>query len=489
MATTTKDSTTAAKKPTAKKRTPVKAHEPTSTTRTSVVDVMGASTAGLQEIRLEQLSPHPRNPRTDVGDLSDMTASIKAQGIRQPLLVVPHPDTAGVYRIVAGHRRASAAIEAGLVEVPCVVDTDMNETEQLEVMMVENLQRVDLTPFEEAGGYQGLLDLGLDITAISKKTGRARDTVKARLKLGTLDAKVREGVTSKALTMADAITLADIKSKNHGVYQKVVDRLDEGDLPTWVIPGAAKEVEHLERMATMIDKAKASGLKVVKQYRSGMVDIRSLGIKPKAHLECPGALAYITMEYNGPKQTLYCADGQKHHPEEYKARNAVQGRSPEELEEQRQRESNLSAATHARRSWVRTVYTDSSNDARSTRAVLAAMAHVHVKDCIAGQAQMQPDLRVWVVELEGNDAGFEAPKELLDALALAVLSSEERNFPQNLWGLDNRTGSAKQYYAGDNRRAATYLKHLIAAGYPATDFEHDIVDALSASIDDTKADA
>ena len=132
-------------------------------------------------IPTDLIDPHPHNPRRDLGDLTELAASIKAHGIRQNLLLVPmHPDwpceepqywndddgceycaacdTNGRpsnlrYRAVIGHRRLAAAKLAGLAYVPAVIDPTLGEAEQLELMLVENLQRQDLSPIEEAKGY------------------------------------------------------------------------------------------------------------------------------------------------------------------------------------------------------------------------------------------------------------------------------------------------------------------------------------------------
>ena len=91
------------------------------------------------------LDPHPHNPRRDLGDLTELAASIEAQGIRQNLLVVPSPEDGGRFRIVIGHRRAAAARIAGVAHVPAVVDESLSTSEQLVLMGVENVQRAQLT--------------------------------------------------------------------------------------------------------------------------------------------------------------------------------------------------------------------------------------------------------------------------------------------------------------------------------------------------------
>lgn len=102
----------------------------------------------ITEIELSKLVHHPQNPRKDLGDLTELTDSIKASGIMQNLTVVPEDDH---YLVVIGNRRMEAAKLAGLDTAPCAV-VDMTPAEQLSTMMVENMQRSDLTIFEQAAG-------------------------------------------------------------------------------------------------------------------------------------------------------------------------------------------------------------------------------------------------------------------------------------------------------------------------------------------------
>ena len=104
-------------------------------------------------ISMEEIETNPQQPRTTVGDLTELRLSIESKGILEPLLVKPLPN--GRYRIIAGERRFRAAMEAGLTEVPCI-ELDVPENEVVELALIENLHRRDLHPFEEAEGYSSL---------------------------------------------------------------------------------------------------------------------------------------------------------------------------------------------------------------------------------------------------------------------------------------------------------------------------------------------
>lgn len=149
----------------------------------------------------ESLKPHPDNPRRDLGDLSELTESIKAQGVLQNLTVVPEED--GFYKVIIGHRRLAAAKAAGLEEIPCVI-TDMSEKEQLATMLTENMQRADLTIYEQAKAFQQLsLDLGMSIKEISEKSGFSDSTIRKRVKLAEFGEKSFYDACKRGATLFD----------------------------------------------------------------------------------------------------------------------------------------------------------------------------------------------------------------------------------------------------------------------------------------------
>ena len=163
----------------------------------------------MQYIAIEQLHPHPDNPRKELGDLTELSASIKQSGIYQNLTVVPRE--AGGYTVVIGHRRRAAAQLAGLTELPCIV-TDMSYKEQLSTMLLENMQRSDLTIYEQAQGFQMMLDLGDTVSTIAQSTGLSETTVRRRVKLLELDREKFEKATARGATLFDFAELNKVKS-------------------------------------------------------------------------------------------------------------------------------------------------------------------------------------------------------------------------------------------------------------------------------------
>lgn len=213
------------KKPTKKPRgrQAVPAATPSSPRPASrALDELTGAAARIEMIPLDRLHPHPDNPRRDVGDVTELADSIRAHGVRQNLLVVPDPDDADAFRLVIGHRRTAAARVAGAAALPAVVDATLSPADQLELMLLENLQRVDLSAVEEADAYQGLLDLGLDEKAIAERTGRARSTVKSRLRLRALPEKAREAVHHHEITLDDAAALGNLPDADQDRLVKVL---------------------------------------------------------------------------------------------------------------------------------------------------------------------------------------------------------------------------------------------------------------------------
>ena len=133
----------------------------------------------ITEINVNEIEPHPNNPRKDIGDVTELSESIKRDGIRQNLTVIPYESG---YRCLIGHRRLAAAKLVGLERVPCTIEKeDMPLIDQIAVMLAENMQRADLTSAEEAESMQMMLDLGDTVDSIAEKTGLSKSTVYRRI--------------------------------------------------------------------------------------------------------------------------------------------------------------------------------------------------------------------------------------------------------------------------------------------------------------------
>lgn len=193
---------------------------------------------------IEYLVPHPQNPRKDLGNLDELTASIKENGIYQNLTVIPineeAPDEEPKYMVVIGHRRLEAAKRAGLQEVPCAIVRGLTETQQLQTMLLENMQRSDLTVYEQAQGFQQLLDFGMDIEDISQQSGFSKRTIRRRLKIAKLDQnKLNKISSTRQLSLKEFDELAKIK--NMEARNEVMEKIGTNDFALAVKRAMDKE--------------------------------------------------------------------------------------------------------------------------------------------------------------------------------------------------------------------------------------------------------
>lgn len=174
-------------------------------------------------IPIRDIHPHPKNPRKNLGDLEELTESIKKNGIMQNLTVIPGFykkegkwfNTDAEYTVIIGHRRLEAAKAAGLTEVPCRIYENLSENDQITTMLEENMQRNDLTIMEQAQSFQLCLDLGESVDTLSEKTGFKKTTIYHRLNIAKLDQDVlkqKEEDEGFQLTLSDLIELEKIES-------------------------------------------------------------------------------------------------------------------------------------------------------------------------------------------------------------------------------------------------------------------------------------
>ncbi|WP_297083619.1 ParB/RepB/Spo0J family partition protein [uncultured Demequina sp.] len=155
-----------------------------------------------QMVAVDQLTPSPYQPRSRLDDakVAELAASVAEKGVLQPLLVRPRE---GGFEIVAGERRFRAAQKAGLSSVPVVV-RELTDQETLEVAIVENLQREDLTALEEAHAYERLMTFGLDQAAVARSVGKSRSAVANTLRLLQLPQDAMDALAAGAISAGHA---------------------------------------------------------------------------------------------------------------------------------------------------------------------------------------------------------------------------------------------------------------------------------------------
>ena len=222
----------------------------------------------LTMIKLSQLHSHPKNPRKNIGDITELAESIKKNGLMQNLTVIPgHWDEEGNfdkkgYTVVIGHRRLAAATEAGLKQVPCHVVVDMDEGQQVATMLEENMQREDLTYWEEGQGFQMLLDLGQTKEDIKEKTGFSESTIYHRLNIAKLDPEIiqeKEADDCFQLTLKDLYELEKIKDVD--IRNEILKEAKTSEQLKWKIHSKLDDIKREERTAEQIAILTAAGVK------------------------------------------------------------------------------------------------------------------------------------------------------------------------------------------------------------------------------------
>lgn len=167
----------------------------------------------IVEVPVQQIDPNPHQPRVhfDHTQLEDLISSIKEHGVIQPLVVTPKPN--GRYELIAGERRLRASTIAGLEKVPVIV-RDANEQQKLELAIIENVQRQDLNPIEEARAYVRLMEeFGLTQDQVSTKVGKSRPQVGNMVRLLQLPGEIQQALVERKISTSNARTLLSLPTE------------------------------------------------------------------------------------------------------------------------------------------------------------------------------------------------------------------------------------------------------------------------------------
>jgi ParB family transcriptional regulator, chromosome partitioning protein len=182
---------------------------------------------GIGEVPIASIQPNPRQPRHQIGaeDLAELTASIREHGVIEPIVVTRAVDGEG-YVLIAGERRWTAASLAGLTQIPAVIK-EATPRQMLELALVENVQRSDLNPLEEAAAYQELIaEFGLTQDEVARRVGRSRSTIANSIRLLGLPETVRIALASGAISEGHARALLGAPDTDslHSAYLDVLAR-------------------------------------------------------------------------------------------------------------------------------------------------------------------------------------------------------------------------------------------------------------------------
>ena len=195
------------------------------------VELLTSKSAGApvgRMIPIDKLAPNPNQPRIEIGDLSELVASIKEKGVLEPLLVRPS-DVGGRFMIISGERRYRASLEAGLTELPCI-EMNVDDRDVAEISLIENLQRKDLTAFEEADGLRALSErFGYTHEEIAVKIGKSRTTITESLSLAAMPSEIRD-LCRRADISSKSLLLQVVRQPTEEEMQRFVETIHIGGL-------------------------------------------------------------------------------------------------------------------------------------------------------------------------------------------------------------------------------------------------------------------
>lgn len=316
-------------------------------------------------IPIDQLYPHWDNPRKDLGDLSELAESIKARGVMQNLTVVPghrftseeysaiamqyrnnpteelrqiingHHSKEG-YTVVIGHRRLAASKKAGLTELPCVI-SDMDHKTQVGTMLLENMQRSDLTVYEQAKGFQMMLDLGDTVPIIAEQTGFSETTVRKRVKLLELDETDFRESQKRNVSLEEYGKLnkiEDVKLRNTVLKDIGTNNFDMS------LQRALDVQKRAKKMAVLVEKVKnfateikgAGGKKYIRSY----YDYDGIDTPKDA-----GVIKYYYTLTNYGAINLYCDQTDMETSDEQAEKKQEEDKRIEDLKEETKRAQTL----------------------------------------------------------------------------------------------------------------------------------------------------
>lgn len=249
------------------------------------MDAAPPAADGLMQLPLDQIAPNPDQPRKmfDEASIDDLARSVREHGIVQPLVVTRDGKR---FRLIAGERRLRAAQKAGLLTVPVVVKEMLHDGEALQIALIENIQREDLNPIEEAGAYRQLhQEFGLTQEEISRRVGKERSTVANFLRLLKLPESVRRLLASGQLSMghARALLALDSAKKQEQLAERVVKKdLSVRQTEALASGGARKAGEKREKAKDVFTRDAEERLTRVlrtkvdidRQRRGGVIHIR-----------------------------------------------------------------------------------------------------------------------------------------------------------------------------------------------------------------------
>lgn len=455
----------------------------------------------ITNILVKDLFPHPDNPRKDLGDLTELADSIKQTGLHQNLTAIPghfltkeewidackaegvskasastsfDPHGSWVpdgYTIIIGHRRAAAAKLAGLEALPCVI-TEMDEKEQLQTMMVENMQRSDLTIVEQAQGFQMMMDLGDTVDEIAEKSGFSKTTVRRRIKLMELDADKLRKAEKRGATLSDYMELE--KLEDPAVKNKVLDAVGTANFNS-VLKDAMQE--------QAFKKRKEEWLEVIKTFATEDPDARydthifvdrysKWNLKTEVDVPADAASETYNWRDDGESISVYKmrtdddADKEAREQEEREARRREEKRIEDEFgdisnsmfELRRDFVKELAAKDFKKQLFEITKMVAQLADGRYSRTDEDILA-----ECLGITEEEDLDWNEWTGFISASEA---MPEKTLFCIAYSVLDGANNHYWRRNWN-----NGHYEYFHNENADLDAIYDVLAGFGYEMSDME------------------
>jgi ParB family chromosome partitioning protein len=474
---------------------PTRTPEPVPADPRPVKPAAGLAVAGrvLLELDPRQLEENPANPRTELGDLGELTASIAEAGVLEPLIVTPNDaDSPGAYVILFGHRRRAAAIEAGLATVPCDVRPEYagRTPEQIVDMLAENLDRRDLTGLEEAAGYTQLSMFdGWTPERIAGRLGRPVERVRTGLAASAMSEQLRPKIVDGGLTLEQAAAIEEFAddTKAHARLVKAAD------YPAGLHFAAAEERRKQQvafRKAVVRRELADANVRVIakpKEFPWSSVEIRVADLTAddggqltqEAHASCPGHAAFLESDGEPVFVCRHPKDYGHETPPSYRHRGKEEIRAAEEAAQaRREQDEALAVADEARASFLSEYLSRKGRPPAGTLRlaleVLAGHDHGHASLRPAAGRMLNPG-----VEQEGAAAVF----------AEAVGKSAENRLPYLALAYAAAAGEAnlrarKVGWQFNPAFAVHWLTAIESLGYPLSEVESQLRTYWSTPLED-----
>lgn len=431
----------------------------------------------LRMLRVDRIKPAPDNLRVALGDVTELAASIKALGVLEPLIVswLPpagdpkaSPIDSDTYTLVVGHRRLAATKLAGNTLVPAII-RQITERARVEAMLVENLQREDLTPLEEAEGYRRLTELGgIGQADLAKRIGRSQAHVSKRLSLLKLPGEVRTAIVAGSLPLADALELVQFAGKPAvigGALRQLIEDAKRGGFRAPAARVAAQVEQQLEADAKRqkaLEQLKAAKVRIVdvEIRRTTYADLDpryGLKITPAKHSTEPCHAAYVN---RGGEVRYICTEPGRHAAKSKGGDGKASKQAQAKASATRERNKALRAAAPARVKLLGQLVTGRYSKAEVLDFALRQLLQTTL-DHASGPARIAGDL-LGVKTGEDGRPNFKpylrGGEDRVLRLAYAVaLATGEHPFQQ----LTGRGYFDEEF----SSHAARYFAHLKAAGY------------------------